>query len=104
MSPEFLKSDTWVAVLDTLLMRLEQMGPIQCELDSLYEQMTSEIILEMGKYINYKDMAKPIRKRYKIIKHTGLTTSHWLGRQCQRQRGSFANIDMKRQKKKHYMI
>ena len=54
MSREFLKSDTWVAVLDTLLMRLEQMDPLQCGHDSLYEQMTSEIILEMDKYINYR--------------------------------------------------
>ena len=68
MSPEFLKSDTWVAVLDTLLMRLEQMDPLQYDLDSLYEQMTPEIILEMDKYINYKDKAKSIRKRYKNYK------------------------------------
>ena len=68
MSPEFLKSDTWVAVLDTLLMRLEQVDPIQCELDSLYEQMSSEIILEMDEYINYKDKAKHIHKWYEYHK------------------------------------
>ena len=65
MSPELLKSDAWVVVLDTLLMRLEQIDPLQCELKCQYVLMSSEIILEMDKYINHKDMAKPIRKRYK---------------------------------------
>ena len=67
MSPEFLKSDTWVVVLDTLLMRLEQMDPLQCGLDSLYEKMTSEIILEMDKYINYRHGKTYTQEIYKKL-------------------------------------
>ena len=65
MSPEFLRSDTWITILDNLISKIEQVHPMQNEVDTFYEDMTSEIFNEMDRYIDVKVLRKSTRKRYK---------------------------------------
>ena len=46
MSPEFLKSDTWISILDGLLNRLSVISPIQAQVDDFYNDMLSQIFIE----------------------------------------------------------
>ena len=68
MSPEFLRSETWVSVLDNLINRLDKVHPLQSEIDEFYDEMTSEVFNEMDKYIDFKIAGKSTRKKYKIHK------------------------------------
>ena len=68
MSPEFLKSETWIAILDSLLNRLTDIDPLQSQVDVFYEDMLSEIFKEMDQYIQYKQVSSNTRKRLKTHK------------------------------------
>ena len=68
MSPEFLKSETWIAILDGLLNRLNDIHPLQSQVDSFYDDMLSEIFKEMDEYIQYKHVTSNTRKRLKTQK------------------------------------
>ena len=65
MSNEFLKTDTWQNILDSLISRLESTNPCQDGIDKLYDEMMVEIFGEMDKYIGYKQASKTTRKRYR---------------------------------------
>ena len=54
MSPDFLQSETWMAVLDILNDRLNDVDSFQDQIDSFYDSMLSEIFKEMDDYIQYK--------------------------------------------------
>ena len=68
MSPEFLKSDAWVSILDGLINRLGFINPIQAEIDVFYDDMLSQIFIEMDEYIEYYKVYANARKRLKIQK------------------------------------
>ena len=65
MSPEFLRSDTWISVLDNLLSRIERIHPMQSEMDDFCETMTSEVFREMDQYIDVKHVGKSTRKKFR---------------------------------------
>ena len=68
MSPEFLKSATWISILDSFLDRLNNINPLQSHVDVFYEDMLSEIFSEMDQYIQYKNVNPNTRKRLKTQK------------------------------------
>ena len=68
MSPEFLKSDTWISILDGLLNRLNVISPIQVQVDEFYNDMLAQIFKEMDDYIEYYNVYPNARKRLKIQK------------------------------------
>ena len=68
MSPEFLKSETWIAILDGLLNRLNNINPLQSQVDTCYEDMLTEIFSEMDEYIQYTNVNPNTRKRLKTQK------------------------------------
>jgi len=65
MSNEFLKTDTWQNILDSLISRLESTNPCQDGIDKLYDKMMVEIFEEMDEYIEYKQASKTTRKLYR---------------------------------------
>ena len=69
MSPEFLASDSWTYILDGLLGRIENINPLQSQIDTLYDDMLSKIFSEMDEYIEYKCVSK---KRANDLKFTNL--------------------------------
>ena len=68
MSPEFLRSQTWVSILDYLLDKIEKPHSLQGEIDEFYEEMTKEVFREMDTYIDYKVTGKLTRKKFKVHK------------------------------------
>ena len=78
MSEDFLKSDRWKAILDDMLLKINNVDPIQSQVDSLYNDMISNVFTEMDQYIQYKHVGNKTRKRLKIQKpfwNDDLTTS-----------------------------
>ena len=68
ISPDFLKSESWIAILDSLICRLDNVNPMQSQVDSLYDDMLSYIFAEMDEYIDYKYVSNKSRKRLKFQK------------------------------------
>ena len=58
MSPEFLRSDTWIAILDSLISRLENINPMQSRLDTFYNDMLSKFFNEMDNHIMYNSASE----------------------------------------------
>ena len=65
MSPEFLKSNTWVTLLDSLINKLENIEKCQSQIDSFYNEMLFNVFQEMDTHIEYKQASKRSRKHYK---------------------------------------
>ena len=65
MSPEFLKSNSWINILDSLIIRLENIEKCQLEIDTFYSEMLLHIFQEMDQHIEYKNASKSSRKHYK---------------------------------------
>ena len=65
VSNEFLKSDTWKNILDSLIMRLDHIDPLQESVDKFYDAMLINIFEEMDKHVSYKEASKTTRKLYR---------------------------------------
>ena len=79
MSPEFLRSSTWLAILDLLIFRLESIDPLQSQVDVFYNEMLSKIFTEMDSHIQYSEASKRSKKHYKNHKPfwTNELTTAW---------------------------
>ena len=65
MSDSFMKSPSWLSILDTLIARLEADEKSQSSIDSFYDDMLNEIFTEMDGHIMYKDASKNSKKHFK---------------------------------------
>ena len=65
MSTEFMKSPSWVAILDSMISRIESSLKTQSKVDELYDCMLSDIFKEMDAHIEYRSASKRSRKHYK---------------------------------------
>ena len=65
MSEQFLRSETWINILDSLIEKVESGNKSQSHVDTLYDEMLSEIFTEMDAHINYREASKSTRKHYK---------------------------------------
>ena len=68
MSDDFLTSDSWVGVLNSLLAKIQHIEDNQSCIDALYNDMLIEIFKQMDEYIDYRIASKKGRKHYKIHK------------------------------------
>ena len=68
MSEDFLTSDSWVGVLNSLLAKIQHIEDNQSCIDALYNDMLIEIFKQMDEYIDYRIASKKGRKHYKIHK------------------------------------
>lgn len=65
MSPEFLKSSAWIAILDSLINRLENIEKCQSDIDEFYNELLFKVFQEMDEHIEYSKQSKRARKHYK---------------------------------------
>ena len=68
ISDDFLTSDSWIGVLNSLLAKIQHIEDNQSCIDALYNDMLIEIFKQMDEYIDYRIASKKGRKHYKIHK------------------------------------
>ena len=79
VSADFMMNDLWKQNVSQMIESIEQMHVNQNDIDLYYDKFCKTLITEMDKYVNFKEISRPTRKRLKNTKPywTNELTSLW---------------------------